>query len=241
MHIEVQGDAEDVFARRMFSYHYRLFDRYGKPLASLAVLADDNPKWRPESFGYELFGCRMNFDFPMVKLLDWESQLDTLLESDNAVALVTAAHLLTKKTRGDVSERYSAKIRLIRILFDRGWERQRIVDFFTVLDWLIRLPDNLEAKIFEDIRQIEEERQMQYVTSIERIAQKKGMSEGLQQGMQEGILEGIEDLMEIKFGEDSLRLIPAIGKIKDVERLREIRRIIKQSKTLDEVEQKIVQ
>ncbi|MFN2344071.1 MAG: cytosolic protein, partial [Desulfonatronovibrio sp.] len=131
--------------------------------------------------------------------------------------------------------------RLIRILFDRGWERQRIVDFFTVLDWLIRLPDNLEAKIFEDIRQIEEERQMQYVTSIERIAQKKGMSEGLQQGMQEGILEGIEDLMEIKFGEDSLRLIPAIGKIKDVERLREIRRIIKQSKTLDEVEQKIVQ
>ena len=41
VHIEVQGDAEDVFARRMFTYHYRLFDRYDKPLASLAVLADN--------------------------------------------------------------------------------------------------------------------------------------------------------------------------------------------------------
>ncbi len=119
------------------------------------------------------------------------------------------------------------------------------MDFFSVLDWLIRLPDNLETKIFEDIRQIEEEHQMRYVTSIERIAKEKGMSEGLQQGMQqgrkEGILEGIEDLMEIKFGEDSLHLIPEISKIKDVERLREIRKIIKQSKTLDEVEKKIVQ
>ncbi|WP_198146049.1 hypothetical protein [Desulfonatronovibrio magnus] len=94
VHIEVQGDPEDVFARRMFTYHYRLFDRYARPLASLAVLADDNTGWRPDSFGYEVFGCRMRLDFPVVKLLDWEPDLDNLLESDNAFALVTAAHHL---------------------------------------------------------------------------------------------------------------------------------------------------
>ncbi|WP_052507317.1 hypothetical protein [Desulfonatronovibrio magnus] len=226
-----------------------MLDRYARPLASLAVLADDNIGWRPDSFGYEVFGCRMRLDFPVVKLLDWEPELEHLLESDNAFALVTAAHLLTRQTRNKPMERYAAKIRLIRILFVRGWERKRILDLFSVLDWLIRLPDNLETQIFEDIRQIEEENKVQYVTSIERIAMEKGMQQGMQQGRQqsrqlgrqEEILEGIEDLMEVNFGENGLRLIPEISRIKSLERLSEIKKIIKDTKTIDEVKQKIVQ
>lgn len=31
----------------MFVYNYRIFDRYDRPVASLAVLADDDPGWRP--------------------------------------------------------------------------------------------------------------------------------------------------------------------------------------------------
>jgi hypothetical protein len=43
VHIEVQGSREAEFAERMFVYNYRLFDRYRRPVASLAVLADDVP------------------------------------------------------------------------------------------------------------------------------------------------------------------------------------------------------
>jgi hypothetical protein len=238
VHIEVQGDAEDVFARRMFTYHYRLFDRYGKPLASLAVLADANPGWHPDSFGYELFGCRIKFDFPAVKLLDWGSEIDKLLESDNAFALVTAAHLLTKKTHGNPQERYAAKIRLIRILFACGWGRQRILDLFAVLDWLISLPEDLELQIFNDIRQIEEEYQMPYVTNIERIALKKGMQQGMQQGMQEGMQKGEAQLLlrqlALKFGhipEDKQRLIESA----DSQKLRQWSESIFTAQSLDEI------
>jgi len=38
--IEVQGRRDSDFAKRMFTYNYRLFDRYARPIASLAVLAD---------------------------------------------------------------------------------------------------------------------------------------------------------------------------------------------------------
>ena len=37
VHIEVQGQREADFARRMFTYNYRLFDRYARPVVSLAV------------------------------------------------------------------------------------------------------------------------------------------------------------------------------------------------------------
>ena len=49
-HIEVQGQHEKVFDRRMYSYNYRLFDRYDRTVASFAVVADESSLWRPGKF-----------------------------------------------------------------------------------------------------------------------------------------------------------------------------------------------
>ena len=49
VHVEVQSQVERTFPRRMYIYNYRLFDRYNRLVASLAVLADDRAEWRPTS------------------------------------------------------------------------------------------------------------------------------------------------------------------------------------------------
>lgn len=72
VHLEVQGSEQADFAERMFVYHYRLYDRYRQPIVSLAVLADDRLNWRPESFGYDVFGCKLALRYPVTKLMDWE-------------------------------------------------------------------------------------------------------------------------------------------------------------------------
>src|SRR2546421_12207485 len=46
VHVEVQTVRDAEFPRRMYVYNYRVFDRYNRAVASLAVLADD-PAWRP--------------------------------------------------------------------------------------------------------------------------------------------------------------------------------------------------
>jgi hypothetical protein len=40
-HVEVQSQEERDFARRMFVYNYRLYDRYARQVVSLAVLGAD--------------------------------------------------------------------------------------------------------------------------------------------------------------------------------------------------------
>ena len=57
IHVEVQTAREAEFPQRMYVYNYRIFDRYNKAVASLAVLADDDPAWRPTEFRQSLFGC----------------------------------------------------------------------------------------------------------------------------------------------------------------------------------------
>ncbi len=52
VHLEVQSQRDSDFAERMYIYNYRLFDRFHRRVASLALLADDRQRWRPDSFGY---------------------------------------------------------------------------------------------------------------------------------------------------------------------------------------------
>lgn len=68
IHIEVQSQSETEFELRMFQYNYRIFDRYNRRVVSLAILADDRADWRPSSYGSSLWGCSVEFQFPVVKL-----------------------------------------------------------------------------------------------------------------------------------------------------------------------------
>jgi hypothetical protein len=186
VHIEIQGGRDSGFAERIFTYNYRLYDRYRRPVASLALLADKGAKWRPTGFGYALFGCAMRLDFPVVKLNDYAGRIEELLLDSNPFALVTAAHLLTQKSKRDTTARGAAKWRLARLLYQRNWDKQRIIDLFSVIDWMMRLPADLEAELWRDIQEWERSDSMPYVTSVERIGLERGRQEGLQQGLQEG-------------------------------------------------------
>ena len=191
VHIEVQGEVDPGFERRMFVYNYRIFDTYDRPVASLAVLADDDPTWRPDRFEYERLGCRHSLHFPVAKLVDYIADEGSLLANPSPFALITAAHLYTRRTRKSPARRFDAKRRLVRLLYQRNWSRQRIIDLFRVLDWMLKLPDSLERQLWQDIENIEGERNVTYVSSIERFAIERGMKKGMQQGIEQGIEKGI--------------------------------------------------
>jgi len=196
IHIEVQGNRESGFPKRLFIYNYRTYDKYDKAVASFVILADSDPTWRPSSYSYEFVGCKMTFAFETVKLLDFEPRMEELLASDNAFALVTAAHLLTQKTREKSLERLDAKSQLIRLLYNKQWTKERVRELFRVIDWFMELPKELEQQLQTEIYNIEEEQKMKYISSIERYAMEKGWSEGIEKGIAEGLEIGMERGME---------------------------------------------
>jgi hypothetical protein len=193
VHLEVQGSAQAEFAERMFVYNYRLYDRYRQPVASLAVLADSTANWRPNHFGFAVLGCEHELRFPAVKLLDYAAQQDQLYQNPNPFALVTLAHLLTQATRQDMNARFAAKWKLVQLLYQRGWDKQQVIDLFSVLDWMMRLPEQLKHSLWHNIEVLEEQEKMRYVTSVEQIGIEKGLLQGMQQGMQRGLMQGRQE------------------------------------------------
>src|SRR3990167_9691226 len=196
LHIEVQGKPEPNFAERMYIYHYRLFDRYRKPIVSLAVLADDQPSWRPPDYEHELWGCQLLFRFVKVKLLDYAAQQTELMTSNNPFAVVILAHISALKTKRNEQGRFVSKLALTRSLYDKGWDKAAILNLYTFIDWVMALSETFELQYIQEVERFEEEKQMRYITSAERIGIQKGIQQGIQQGEQAMLLR----LLQRKFG-----------------------------------------
>ena len=152
IHVEVQGEPELGFAERMYRYFYRLRDRYGVDVVSLAVLADTRASFRPQGLSLQRWGCSNEFRFPTVKLLDYlePARWELLEQSRNAFSVVVMAQLRAKVTEEDES-RKSWKFRLVRSLYDRGYARSDILELFRIIDWMIQLPGVLEEQFREDV------------------------------------------------------------------------------------------
>lgn len=191
-HIEVQGQHDGGFPERMFIYNYRLYDRYGRPVVSLAILGDERRSWRPDGFGYERWGCRMGLRFPVVKLRDYEARWEELEASENPFAIVVMAHLKTQATHRGQESRLQWKLRLWRRLHRAGWDRQDAMELLGFIDWILELSPELEVRFRKEARQIDAEMKMQYVTTFERHGIKIGMEKGIQKGKKEGKKEGIQ-------------------------------------------------
>jgi hypothetical protein len=49
---------------------------------------------------------------------------------------------------------------------------------FRFIDWVLTLPEGLEQQLWSEVQQFDEEKHMHYLSSIERMAQQKGISQG---------------------------------------------------------------
>jgi len=202
VHVEIQSQEESNFSERMFVYYYRLRDKYDQEVVSLAILGDERKTWRPSTFQTELWGCELMFRFPMIKLLDYESQWEELEASRNPFAIAVMAHLKTKETRNNVQARKEWKFRLTRRLYEEGYERQDILNLFRFLDWMLELPEELKQLFQAELAQYEQERQMPYITSIEQMAQERERKAIARRLLKQGLsVEAIAQATELSIAE----------------------------------------
>lgn len=192
VHIEVQGRPDENFAKRMFTYAYRAFDKYQKPIISCAILTDDCQNWRPDRYEIEVGGCYLGLRFLTVKLLDYQGKEADLEASNNIFASVILAQLkaLEIKSKSDM-QRKQAKFALSKRLYEKGFTKIQVVDLYQFIDWLIGLSAQFEIEYLDEIYALEERNKMTYISFAERRGIEKGIEKGIQQGKKKGEAEAM--------------------------------------------------
>jgi hypothetical protein len=207
VHVEVQTWKEGDFPKRMHVYNHRIFDRYDREVISLAILADDDPDWRPSQYEYGRWGFHTGTEFPIVKLLDYATHDQSLEADPNPFAMVVLAHLKTLETRRSPPDRHAWKLRLVKRLYERGMDAEDVRQLFRFIDWIMDLPPELEQIFQQEITVYQQEERMPFIDTIDRIA------------MEQYLLQGLEVSLPLKFGVGGLELMPELREIHDHELL----------------------
>ena len=238
IHIEVQSGRDDSFAERMYVYNYRIFDKYRKRTASVAVLIDGDRKFRPDSFRMELFGCVTAFTFPVIKLLDFDRA--GIEKDDSPFAIVTRVQLAKMKSERDADKRYSFRMELTKELYLRNYSKEQVIRLYRFIDYVLKLPKLKALQFKHELKLFEEGRRMPYVTSTEMIAREEGLLQGISQGVIRGQLEtakeAVLEILEVRFGNVASGIKEKIASCGDLNRLKKALRQAVQAASPGELE-----
>ena len=134
LHIEVQGDTYDRagFAQRMFTYFYRIRDRFHKPVSAVAIFTGLDGKDMPGCYTYEYRGTRLMYEYIKLSVLNYTyEELDM---SPNPFAQVIIAARMRWK-EGTMAEEDLLKIKLLaaRKLRQKGFDMLTIRALYNFL------------------------------------------------------------------------------------------------------------
>src|SRR5207302_10617538 len=110
----------------------------------------------------------------------------------NPFAAVVLAHLKTMETRRDPNARRGWKVRLIKGLYERGLSKQDVRELFRLIDWMMDLPKAQFRQFWQEMQQFEKEKQVPYITSVERFGREEGIREGKREGLLKAITLGLK-------------------------------------------------
>ncbi|WP_373991534.1 DUF4351 domain-containing protein [Duganella sp. BuS-21] len=208
VHIEIQAQRDAALARRVHDYNYHIGKTYGQSVASLVLLADTDPHWRPSHFHQQMLGTARGFSFTIAKLIDFAADTAALEALNNPFAWLTLAHLRTQQAHHDPAMLYAAKLHLTRLLFKHRWKRGRIIVLFNVINWMMALPEPHQRRYWQAVLRLEKEHEMKLLNPLEQmfledgikkgleIGVERGMEKGMEQGLQKGRREGLEQGLE---------------------------------------------
>lgn len=197
VHIEVQGYDDKDFARRMFTYFYRILDKYGKPVTAIAIFTDSNQKFRPYEYEYDYLGTKCVFQFNTFKIAD-QSEIG-LLKNENpfSVVVLTVMLALKKKDLGD-DELYNLKYSLAKNLLGRNIEKRKVNDLLIFLQRYVSFADpHYNVKFDKKIEELTENQKTMGIRELVLdLAKKEGIKEGITKGVEKSKAKFVKNLLK---------------------------------------------
>lgn len=212
IHVEVQGVYQKNFPLRMFTYYYRIFDKYRQPVTAYAILTEPGQKARVNCYENQLLGTGTCYRFNIFKIIAQDEK--KLLASNNpfaAIVLITQAAIKQSKEQLTDSDILQRKTELMRRLVAMNIPKLKIRVVLNFLTLYIRFQNPENNLIFDEHKkQLTEGGTTMGIEELilhrERtLGHREGKSEGHKEGRSEGRLE-LSYEMAAKMKNDGLAL-----------------------------------
>ncbi|MGD1713506.1 hypothetical protein [Dapis sp. BLCC M172] len=124
------------------------------------------------------------------------------------------AHLKTKSTTSNPTEREQWKWQIVRSLYEKGLTKFDIINLFKFIDKMMSLPPGLQSTFQVKINQYEEEQKMEFLSTMEELA--------IERTAKETCIQNIIDLLQKRFNSVPETLIIELNNIEDLAQLKQL-------------------
>jgi len=203
VNIEVQGYDDKDFAKRMFTYFYRILGKYNKPFTAFAIFTDSRKNFHPKAYKYEHLGTKNTYQYNTYKIRGQDEAALANDENPFAVVVLTVLLALKKKKLAD-EDLLNLKMQIFRNLYRRSINEQKMQGLQTFLNFYVRFAKwETTDKFKEEIQTLTENKKTMGTVEMvleraKKEGRKLGMEEGIEQGIEKGIEQGIEKGIESK-------------------------------------------
>lgn len=202
IHLEIQAQHDRKFARRMFQYFYRIYDRYDVPITALAVFTGAQKPVKSEGFEYQFLGTKLQYSYNAYHIL--EHSEEQLLSMNNPFGLIVlAAQKALLMNRIPEEELAQHRLTIARALIaSKQYDNERIKRFLYFLKTFIYIGNSEINDTFDyEIDLLTgNNHTMGIIETIQMLAKEewreKGLEEGIEKGIEQGLERGIEQGIE---------------------------------------------
>jgi hypothetical protein len=182
LHVEVQGDTSerDGFAERMYTYFYRIRDRYQRPVSAVAIFTGKDGRMMPGYYSYEYRGTRLTYEYRKLSILDYTD--DELDKSSNPFAQVIIAARMRWK-EGTMAEEDLLKIKVLaaRKLLEKGFDMPTIRALYDFLRNYVLFDKPEMNRIFDEEVNLTEKLDLMTIDEYEKMIAYDEAKEQLQE------------------------------------------------------------
>lgn len=200
LHIEVQGRYRKDFGKRMFSYFYRILDKYDKRIAAYAIFTEGCCKKRASCYSLEFMGTKLDYQFNTYKISS--ASEEELLADDNPFAIIVLAARTVfsgKLLKGEEERDHlllELKFKLAEELYGRKLTPEKLNTIMNFLRYYIRFENKALNLEFE--KKIEiltgNKRTMGIEEQLLDMATRRGEKKGEKKGEKIGIRKGKDEM-----------------------------------------------
>lgn len=182
VHIEVQGYKDPDFAKRMFIYYYRLWEKFGKPIASLVIYSDKNSQNRVSKYEVTCLNTSLIYNFDTYVIADYT--VEEYDRMNSPIAIIYQVGLMGLQRNLADEELLTMKVQLFRKMYEKGYGKEQIRRLATFIKEYVHFAKDEFLRKFDEetIFVVNKEKNMGIIETVKLIEREKGMEKGMEKG-----------------------------------------------------------
>jgi len=154
LNTEIEGGRDAEFAKRVYQYNYRIWDRYDISVATIAVYTGNRNQPKPCEYSLEVLDTSIRFQYRTYHIFDHSE--DELLAMNNIFAFIVLAcqkALLEGKVPDE--ELGDDRLSMAKTLFGHNYDKDRITNFLIFLKNFLYINNpKINSKFDQEIIQL---------------------------------------------------------------------------------------